>query len=89
MLRTSLSVHAPPDAGPAVRQKREAIADATNQDAWLKDITEQSMLAVADPQTEPKPSTPAPTNPPHRPSEATGNHPPSQKTAANFSDRGF
>ena len=60
MLRTSLSVHASLMRAQAVRQKREAIDGAANQDAWAQHITEQSMLAVADPQTKP----PAPTDPP-------------------------
>jgi hypothetical protein len=63
MLRTSLSVHARLMRAQAVRQKREAIDGAANQDAWAQHITEQSMLAVADPQTEPPLPTPAPTAP--------------------------
>jgi hypothetical protein len=49
MVRTSLSVHARLMRAQAVRQKREAIDGAANQDAWTLHVAEQSMLKVADP----------------------------------------
>ena len=52
MVRTSLSVHARLMRVQAVRQKREAIEGAANQDAWTMHITEQSMLKVTDPDIE-------------------------------------
>jgi hypothetical protein len=48
MVRTSLSVHARLMRVQAVRQKREAIDGAANQDAWTQHVTEQSMLKVVD-----------------------------------------
>jgi hypothetical protein len=52
MVRTSLSVHARLMRVQAVRQKREAIEGAANQDAWTQHVAEQSMLKVAEPDTE-------------------------------------
>jgi hypothetical protein len=52
MVRTSLSVHARLMRVQAVRQKREAIDGAANQDAWTLHVAEQSMLKVADPDIE-------------------------------------
>jgi hypothetical protein len=52
MVRTSLSVHARLMRVQAVRQKREAIDGAANQDAWTLHAAEQSMLQVADPDIE-------------------------------------
>jgi hypothetical protein len=48
MVRTSLSVHARLMRVQAVRQKRESIDGAANQDAWTLQVAEQSMLKVAD-----------------------------------------
>jgi hypothetical protein len=48
MVRTSLSVHACLMRVQAVRQKRESIDGAANQDAWTLQVAEQSMLKVAD-----------------------------------------
>ena len=48
MVRTSLSVHARLMRVQAVRQKREAIEGAANQDGWTQHIAEQSMLRVVD-----------------------------------------
>jgi hypothetical protein len=52
MVRTSLSVHARLMRVQAVRQKREAVGGAADQDAWTQHIAEQSMLKVADPDIE-------------------------------------
>jgi hypothetical protein len=52
MMRMSLSVHTHLMRAQAVRQKREAIDGAANQDAWTKHVAEQSMLEVADPDIE-------------------------------------
>jgi hypothetical protein len=52
MMRMSLSVHAHLMRAQAVRQKREAIDGAANQDAWTQHVAEQSMLEVADPDIE-------------------------------------
>ena len=49
MVRTSLSVQGRLMSVQAVRQKREAIEGAASQDAWTLDVTERSMLQVADP----------------------------------------
>src|SRR6202035_4840112 len=48
MVRTSLSVHARLMRVQAVRQKREAIDGAENQDTWVQHVAEQSMLRVVD-----------------------------------------
>jgi len=48
MVRTSLSVHARLMRVQAVRQKREAIEGAANEDAWTQHIAEKSMLKAAD-----------------------------------------
>jgi hypothetical protein len=48
MVRTSLSVHARLMRVQALRQKREAIDGAANQDAWALHIAERSMLRVVD-----------------------------------------
>jgi hypothetical protein len=48
MVRTSLSVLGRLTRTQAVRQKREAIEGAANQDAWTRHIVERSMLVVAD-----------------------------------------
>ena len=48
MVRTSLSVHARLMRVQAVRQKREAIEGAANQDAWTQHIAEKSMLKATD-----------------------------------------
>jgi hypothetical protein len=53
MVRTSLSVHARLMRAQAVRQKREAIDGAANQDAWAQHVAERSMLAVTDPHAGP------------------------------------
>jgi hypothetical protein len=52
MVRTSLSVHARLMRVQAVRQKRQAIDGAANQDAWTLQVTEQSMLKVVNRDTE-------------------------------------
>jgi hypothetical protein len=52
MVRTSLSVHARLMRAQAVCQKREAIDAAEKQDAWTRQVAEQSMLKVADPDIE-------------------------------------
>src|ERR1700709_2163894 len=49
MVRTSLSVHARLMRVQALRQKREAIEAAANQDAWTQHVAERSMLVVTDP----------------------------------------
>jgi hypothetical protein len=49
MVRTSLSVHGRLTRVQALRQKREAIDGAANQDAWALHVAERSMLRVADP----------------------------------------
>jgi hypothetical protein len=52
MLRASLSVHGRLMRVQAVRQKREAIEGAANEDAWTLHVAERSMLKVADPDLE-------------------------------------
>jgi hypothetical protein len=52
MVRTSLSAHARLMRVQAVRQKRESIEDAANQDARTQHVAEQSMLKVIDRDTE-------------------------------------
>jgi hypothetical protein len=54
MVRTSLSVHARLMRVQAVRQKREAIEGAANQDAWTQHVADQSMLKVVNPDIERK-----------------------------------
>jgi hypothetical protein len=49
MVRTSLAVHGRLMRVQAVRQKREAIEGAANEDAWAQHVAERSMLRVADP----------------------------------------
>src|SRR5450432_2028227 len=49
MVRTSLSVHGRLMRVQALRQKREAIDGAANQDAWTLYVAERSMLGVVDP----------------------------------------
>ncbi len=46
MVRTSLSVHARLMRVQALRQKREAIEGATDQDAWAQHVAERSMTEV-------------------------------------------
>ena len=61
MVRTSLAAHARLMRVQAVRQKREAIEGAANQDAWAQHIAERSMLTVVNPDAEPhKPTWPEP-----------------------------
>src|SRR5450432_4402222 len=48
MVRTSLSVHGRLMRVQALRQKRETIEGAANQDAWALHVAERSMLAVVD-----------------------------------------
>jgi hypothetical protein len=48
MVRTSLSVHGRLMRVQTLRQKREAIEGAANQDAWTLHVAERSMLAVVD-----------------------------------------
>jgi len=54
MARTSLSVHGRLMRTQALRQKREAIDGAANQDAWAQHIAERSMLGVVDPDAGPQ-----------------------------------
>jgi hypothetical protein len=54
MVRTSLSVLGRLMRVQALRQKREAMDGAANQDAWAQHIAEQSMLLVADPDSGPQ-----------------------------------
>jgi len=49
MVRTSLSVHGRLMRVQALRQKRDAIEGAANQDAWTQHMAERCMLIVADP----------------------------------------
>src|SRR5476651_1456179 len=49
MVRTSLSVHARLMRVQALRQKREAIDGAANEDGWTLHVAERSMLRVVDP----------------------------------------
>jgi hypothetical protein len=53
MVRTSLSVHGRLMRVQALRQKREAIDSAANQDAWALHVAERSMLGVVDPDAGP------------------------------------
>src|SRR5471030_405252 len=53
MVRTSLSVHGRLMRVQAVRQKREAIDGAANQDTWAQHVAERCMLLVADPDARP------------------------------------
>ena len=48
MVRTSLSVHARLMRVQAVRQARESIEGAANQDAWTLQVAERSMLQIVD-----------------------------------------
>src|SRR6195952_5627674 len=54
MVRTSLSVHGRLMRVQALRQKREAIDGAANQDAWALHIAERSMLGVVNPDAGPQ-----------------------------------
>jgi hypothetical protein len=54
MVRTSLSVHGRLMRVQALRQKREAIDGAANQDAWTLHVAERSMLGVVDPDAGPQ-----------------------------------
>jgi hypothetical protein len=49
MMRTSLSVHGRLMRVQALRQKREAIDGAANQDAWALHVAERSRMGVVDP----------------------------------------
>jgi hypothetical protein len=49
MVRTSLSVLGRLTRVQALRQKRQAIDGAANQDAWAQHVAERSMLGVVDP----------------------------------------
>jgi hypothetical protein len=49
MVRTSLSVHGRLMRVQALRQKREAIDGAANEDGWVQHVAERSVLAVVDP----------------------------------------
>jgi hypothetical protein len=53
MLRTSLSVHGRLMRVQALRQKREAIEGAANQDAWALHVAERSMVGVVAPDAGP------------------------------------
>jgi hypothetical protein len=57
MVRTSLSVHGRLMRVQALRQKREAIDGATNQDARARYLAEQCMLVVVDPDAGPQQAT--------------------------------
>ena len=52
MVRTSLSVHGRLMRVQALRQKREKIDSAANEDAWTLHVAERSMLGVVDPDAE-------------------------------------
>jgi len=54
MVRTSLSVHGRLMRMQALRQKRQAIGGAANEDAWALHVAERSMLEVVDPPTRPR-----------------------------------
>jgi hypothetical protein len=54
MVRTSLAVFARLLRVQALRQKRQAIDGAANQDARAQHVAERSMLLVADPDAEPQ-----------------------------------
>jgi hypothetical protein len=54
MVRTSLSVHGRLMRVQALRQKREAIDGAANEDALALHVAERSMLGVADPDAGPQ-----------------------------------
>jgi hypothetical protein len=54
MVRTSLSVHGRLMRVQALRQKREAIEGAANEDAWALHVAERSMLKVVDPGAKPQ-----------------------------------
>ena len=54
MVRTSLSVHGRLMRVQALRQKRQAVEGAANEDAWAQHIAERSMLRVVDPATNPQ-----------------------------------
>jgi hypothetical protein len=54
MVRTSLSVQGRLMRMQALRQKRQAIEGAANQDAWAQHIAERSMLGVLNPDAGPK-----------------------------------
>jgi hypothetical protein len=58
MVRTSLSVHGRLMRVQVVRQKREAIDAAANEDAWALHVAEQSMLTVVDPDARSPESAP-------------------------------
>src|ERR1700710_2310017 len=59
MVRTSLSVHGRLMRVQALRQKREAITEAVNEDAWALHVAERSMLGMVDPDAElPDPAWP-------------------------------
>jgi hypothetical protein len=49
MVRTSLAVHGRLMRVQALRQRREAIDGAANEDAWVQHVAERSMLRVVDP----------------------------------------
>jgi hypothetical protein len=53
MVRTSLSVHGRLMRVQALRQKREAMDGAANQDAWTLHVAERSMLEAVDPDAAP------------------------------------
>src|SRR5450432_764262 len=53
MVRTSLSVHGRLMRVQALRQKREAMDGAANEDAWALHVAERSMLGVVDPGAAP------------------------------------
>jgi hypothetical protein len=53
MVRTSLSVHGRLMRVQSERQKRAAVDDAANQDAWSLHVAERSMLGVVDPDAGP------------------------------------
>jgi hypothetical protein len=54
MVRTSLSVLGRLMRVQALRQKREAIDGAANQDAWAQHVAERSMLLATDPDARPQ-----------------------------------
>ena len=87
MVRTSLSVHGRLMRIQALRQKREKVGDAVNQDAWALHVAEQSMLAVVEPDTGPLEAASPKVPPLATPVEAPAASP-AQKAAASVSGRG-
>jgi hypothetical protein len=58
MVRASLAVHGRLMRVQALRQKREAMEGAANEDAWAQHVAERSMLGVVDPDVGPLEAAP-------------------------------